>query len=102
MLNHLREFILKKQPLSVGSEVWNHTRSEQNQERLLMPGRASETPVIDEKGREDFREPRAKSFSKEHPEVGHKPLQAAAVSSRGCFLSRSSSVWIKPCLVQDD
>lgn len=53
MLNHLREFLSKNQPLSAEREMWNHRGSEQNQEHLLM----SETAVRDEEGRKVFREP---------------------------------------------
>lgn len=52
MLNQLREFLFRKQPLSAESE----TRLEQNQESLLMSGRASQTAVTDEKGGKFFRE----------------------------------------------
>lgn len=90
-------------------DVEAHTYLGQNQESLLMSGRASETAVIDEKGGKFFRETcavavlcsaLAKSFSKETPWSGAQ--SEVVVSSRGCFLSRSSSAWIESCLVQDD
>lgn len=99
------DFLFKKHPPSAEGEMWNHTRSEQNQESLLMSGRASETTVIDEKSRKVFRKPReghCKALQQGTPWIWAQTLQAAAVSSWGCFLPRISSVWIKSCLVQDN